>query len=424
MAKFHVNPDTGNPGVCRSEHGKCPFGEGYHGDSIKAVEEIFAREMKEGTDYQTRVFRGGESLKGKVALEKNLSKEERLKRLEKLAVKGNDVPSMSFVSDQAVDLEKIEAVSSAITSTVPNAGLWTSRSTQGGSDWVASMEEFRSKAGVILTKQEVKPRSDAKLLKIDSFEDLKAAMVIYHGSERGFHGDSLDVKLLEEDGYEGIWLTRKGWLETRPHENDSFRGTYRYGQEEKTTHVEEERINTSGWIPSMVLFNKEAVGDLGTPELIHRDANGRDIKLMLIGQGAAAYKFQNFESFVEGQSNNQLKKLITKYRVVTKKLNEHQKEALEDFLKSAKKRGISDAELKASDDEARKKIEQKEREQVIAHARAKKSKRINRLTQELYLAEAKKRGFSGGLDWDLYREFEKKAIEKLGHWNEPDPEDF
>ena len=26
MAKYHINPKTGNPGVCRAQEGKCPFG--------------------------------------------------------------------------------------------------------------------------------------------------------------------------------------------------------------------------------------------------------------------------------------------------------------------------------------------------------------------------------------------------------------
>jgi len=43
MAKFHVNPDTGNTGICKSEKGKCPFGgetgeDNHYSDPIEAIQ--------------------------------------------------------------------------------------------------------------------------------------------------------------------------------------------------------------------------------------------------------------------------------------------------------------------------------------------------------------------------------------------------
>jgi len=46
MAKFHVNPKTGNPGECRAEQGGCPFGgEEHHYSSPEKAREAFELSM-------------------------------------------------------------------------------------------------------------------------------------------------------------------------------------------------------------------------------------------------------------------------------------------------------------------------------------------------------------------------------------------
>lgn len=49
MAKYHVNPETGNPGLCKAAKGKCPFGESVpHGDF---------KSKQEAHDWAERVVR-------------------------------------------------------------------------------------------------------------------------------------------------------------------------------------------------------------------------------------------------------------------------------------------------------------------------------------------------------------------------------
>lgn len=48
MAKFHVNPNTGNSGTCKSAKGKCPFGsEDEHFSSADAASEAAEKLMAE-----------------------------------------------------------------------------------------------------------------------------------------------------------------------------------------------------------------------------------------------------------------------------------------------------------------------------------------------------------------------------------------
>lgn len=55
MAKYHVNPNTGNTGVCKSEKGKCPFGgnsgdENHYktaGEANQAAEKLMAEKYTE-----------------------------------------------------------------------------------------------------------------------------------------------------------------------------------------------------------------------------------------------------------------------------------------------------------------------------------------------------------------------------------------
>jgi len=47
MAKYHVNPKTGNPGRCSASEGNCPFGEdAIHYDSVEAAREGFENQQK------------------------------------------------------------------------------------------------------------------------------------------------------------------------------------------------------------------------------------------------------------------------------------------------------------------------------------------------------------------------------------------
>jgi len=49
MAKFHVNPATGEPGQCKAENGGCPFGSvSDHFDSPAAAREGYEQEMQAG----------------------------------------------------------------------------------------------------------------------------------------------------------------------------------------------------------------------------------------------------------------------------------------------------------------------------------------------------------------------------------------
>lgn len=47
MAKYHINPKTGNPSRCRAEQGGCPFGsESEHHTSIEASRKSFEERME------------------------------------------------------------------------------------------------------------------------------------------------------------------------------------------------------------------------------------------------------------------------------------------------------------------------------------------------------------------------------------------
>ncbi len=52
MAKFHVNPATGEPGICRARR-NCPFGGAEeHYDSKEAARAAYERKMEDGGEDQ------------------------------------------------------------------------------------------------------------------------------------------------------------------------------------------------------------------------------------------------------------------------------------------------------------------------------------------------------------------------------------
>lgn len=358
MAKWHVNPETGNAGICRSgasQGGKprgCPFGDAFHGDSREQCEEIFAEEMLGTETFLTGAVAGGSPRSGMVRLEPNLTAEERRARITSIVVDGSQVPPMSFASDEPIDLGRIDGASNPATTTVPDGGLWLARTKDGGSDWTPSLKEYRGSRGAVVSIQSVEPRADAKILRIDSYENLVTAMAAYPGTERGWRGKSLDVDLLRADGYDGIYLTRRGFLDTRPHPDDDFQSSYSPGQESGRTEISAQRINTHGWVPSAVLFSRDAVGRVGNPQRAHRDGAGKSLDLMAIGERGAAAKYGSIGEFVRDQKDDRVLALVTKYRV-KKSLSVEQVAALEIFKDEAASRGYSQDALDESYVEAK-----------------------------------------------------------------------
>lgn len=347
MARWHVNPETGDAGACRANAGGCPFGGAFHGDSREACEAIFAEEMLGEETFLTEDQARGSMRQGMVELKPNLTADERRSHVASLTVEGSQIPPMSFASSEPVDLEKIDKASDPASTTVPHGGLWLSRTKDGGSDWTPSMKGYRTERGAVVNLQSVEPRADARILRIDSYEDLAKAMGAYPGSEKGWYGKALDVEKLKEDGFDGIYLTRKGFLDTRPHPENGFASSYKFGQEEGRTEIEARRVNTHGWVPSMVLFNRDAVGKVGEPGRIHRDGAGKNVDLMIIGERAAASKFGSVDEFVKAQKDQKVLELVTKYRLKTKQSPE-QLEALKTFEREAVARGYSNEEMDKS----------------------------------------------------------------------------
>ncbi len=53
MTKYHLNPQTGNPGKCSAEQGNCPFGDplehyDFPAEARKSFESIVEAEAKRG----------------------------------------------------------------------------------------------------------------------------------------------------------------------------------------------------------------------------------------------------------------------------------------------------------------------------------------------------------------------------------------
>lgn len=58
MAKHHVNPNTGNPGICKSAKGKCPFGsEDEHFSSPEAAQKAAEKLMSEQYSTVDKAYR-------------------------------------------------------------------------------------------------------------------------------------------------------------------------------------------------------------------------------------------------------------------------------------------------------------------------------------------------------------------------------
>jgi len=47
MARYHMNPETGRVNICRSEHGRCPFGSEAHGNTKEEVRDNYEQSMKD-----------------------------------------------------------------------------------------------------------------------------------------------------------------------------------------------------------------------------------------------------------------------------------------------------------------------------------------------------------------------------------------
>jgi len=58
MAKFHINPKTGNPGECHAEKGGCPFGSPEeHFDDATAARTAYEKRMEaEGSEPITKAL--------------------------------------------------------------------------------------------------------------------------------------------------------------------------------------------------------------------------------------------------------------------------------------------------------------------------------------------------------------------------------
>lgn len=49
MAKYHINPSTGNVSICRSVQGRCPFGEAAHADTPDAARNLYEQTMSQSS---------------------------------------------------------------------------------------------------------------------------------------------------------------------------------------------------------------------------------------------------------------------------------------------------------------------------------------------------------------------------------------
>ena len=109
MAKYHLNPATGNPGACTAQAGNCPYGDVTHYDSPEAARQAYEGQMSSfrlrENALQTLPPLGaaialGESRRGEV--EVNLSTqqipwgEEEAAKLNNAMALANDVRGLGF----------------------------------------------------------------------------------------------------------------------------------------------------------------------------------------------------------------------------------------------------------------------------------------------------------------------------------------
>ncbi|MFO1518123.1 MAG: hypothetical protein U1F57_00440 [bacterium] len=111
--------------------------------------------------------------------------------------------------------ERLEPVKNIVAFPKPRKGFWTSTYLETrGSAWVERGRDLKNHSYLL------RPRADAKIYVVDSYEDLERLMNQY-GREDVSGIKTLDYEAMSRD-YDGLHLTRKGEVDTRPFQGRSY----------------------------------------------------------------------------------------------------------------------------------------------------------------------------------------------------------